>query len=247
MQQSLVTAMLNSRDISLLRADVAANCRLWVDRCKAEGLNVLVTQTVRDAEYQAYLYAQGRIRPGNIVTNGKQPTFHWNKAGLAFDFCKNVKGHEYDDAAFFKKAAAIAKEMGFTWGGDWKSFVDKPHIQWDAHGKYTNSMILAGKMPPTMPLYKANTTTTNKPAASSAVKVDTAKAHSASYNRKYTVTASALNLRSGAGEKKPIIKTMPNGTVVTCYGFYSVVGSTIWLLVQMKDGTTGFCSKKYLK
>ena len=149
--------MLNSRDISLLRSDVAANCRIWMERCKAQGLHVLVTQTVRDAEYQEYLYAQGRTRPGSIVTNGKMPTFHWDKAGLAFDFCKNVKGHEYDDTEFFKKAAAVAKEMGFSWGGDWKSFVDKPHIQWDAHGTYTNSMILAGKMPPTMPLYEEET------------------------------------------------------------------------------------------
>ena len=150
----MAAAMLNSRDISLLRSDVASNCRIWVERCREQGLNVLVTQTVRDAEYQEYLYAQGRTRPGSIITNGKRPTFHWDKAGLAFDFCKNVRGHEYDDAAFFRKAAAIAKEIGFTWGGDWKSFVDLPHIQWDAHGKYTNSMILAGKMPTTMPLYE---------------------------------------------------------------------------------------------
>ena len=146
--------MLNSRDISLLRSDVAENCRVWLERCRSQGLHVLVTQTVRDAEYQEYLYAQGRTRPGSIVTNGKKPTFHWDKAGLAFDFCKNVRGHEYDDSAFFGKAADIAKEMGFSWGGYWKSFVDKPHIQWDDHGRYTNSMILAGKLPPTMPRYE---------------------------------------------------------------------------------------------
>ena len=38
--------MLNSRDISLLRSDVSANCRKWIELCEAEGLNVLVTQTV---------------------------------------------------------------------------------------------------------------------------------------------------------------------------------------------------------
>lgn len=145
--------MLNSRDVSLLRDDVEANCRKWLERCRAAGLNVLITNTVRDKEYQEYLYAQGRTRPGSIVTNGRTPTFHSDKAGLAFDFCKNVKGHEYDDAAFFSKAAAIAKEMGFSWGGDWKSFPDKPHIQWDDHGKWTSNMILAGKLPGTMPLW----------------------------------------------------------------------------------------------
>ncbi len=147
--------MLNSRDIALLRDDVEENCRKWLERCKAEGLNVLVTNTVRDKEYQEYLYAQGRTRPGSIVTNGRTPTFHADTAGLAFDFCKNVKGHEYDDTAFFHKAAAIAKEMGFSWGGDWTSFVDMPHIQWDNGGAWTSQMILAGKLPPTMPLWGA--------------------------------------------------------------------------------------------
>lgn len=146
--------MLNSRDIDLLRPDVAANCHLWVERCRAAGLNVLVTNTVRDREYQAYLYEQGRTRPGGIVTNSPVPTFHADTSGLAFDFCKNVKGHEYDDKDFFREAAAIAKEMGFSWGGDWRSFKDLPHIQWDDGRRYTDSDIKAGRYPPEMPLWE---------------------------------------------------------------------------------------------
>ena len=84
--------MLNSRDINLLRADVAANCRLWLQLCQAEGLNVLVHSTVRDDAYQAYLFAQGRTRPGAIIINSPTPTYHWVEAGLAFDFCQNVRG-----------------------------------------------------------------------------------------------------------------------------------------------------------
>lgn len=146
--------MLNSRDITKLRADVAANCNVFLQLCKEAGLNVLVTQTVRDDAYQAQLYAQGRTKPGSIVTNQRYPTFHWSEAGLAFDICKNVKGHEYDDAAFFQKCGAIGKKMGFTWGGDWTSLVDKPHFQWDQGGKYTATMVRAGKLPPNMPIYQ---------------------------------------------------------------------------------------------
>ena len=146
-----VAAMLNSRDIDLLRPDVAANCRKLLAMCMAQGLKVLVTNTVRDREYQEYLYAQGRTRPGSIVTNGRVPTFHWDKAGLAFDVCQNIRGQEYNDGAFFINVATIAKAMGFSWGGDWHSFVDKPHFQWDDHGKYTGKMILAGQLPPEMP------------------------------------------------------------------------------------------------
>ena len=140
--------MLNSRNIDDLRSDVAANCRVWQKLCRQPGLPVLVTGTVRDEEYQLYCYSIG-------TSKAKVPSFHSVKAGLAFDFCKNIKGHEYDDLAFFDKAAAIAKSMGFDWGGDWKSFPDRPHIQWSDGGRYTSAMIRAGKYPPVMPLYSA--------------------------------------------------------------------------------------------
>ena len=69
--------MLDSRDIALLRDDVEQNCRIFIDLCKAQGLPVLVTSTVRDLEYQESLYAQGRTKPGSIVTNQKTPSFPW--------------------------------------------------------------------------------------------------------------------------------------------------------------------------
>lgn len=146
--------MLKSRDIDRLRSDVAHNCRVFVQRCKTAGLPVLVTETVRDAEYQASLYAQGRTKPGSIVTNQKTPSFHSDKVGLAFDIAKNVKGHEYDDAAFFRRCGEIGKEMGFTWGGDWKSLPDKPHFQWDDGGRYTAAMVRKGNLPRMMPEYR---------------------------------------------------------------------------------------------
>ena len=162
--------MLKSRDINHLRSDVAANCRTFVKLCKAEGLPVLVTETVRDKEYQAQLYAQGRTKPGKIVTNAKTPSFHWDRAALAFDICKNVKGHEYDDNDFFKRCGAIGKKVGFSWGGDWKSFVDKPHFQWDQKGKFTSSMVRAGKLPPKMPKYQEVKKTVTKDEAKEVLK-----------------------------------------------------------------------------
>lgn len=140
--------MLNSRDIGKLRVDVADNCRIFLDRCQKAGQPVLITGTVRDDAYQLQCYQNG--------TGGKPPaTFHSVKAGLAFDICKNVKGEEYSDPHFWAAVSVIGKQMGFTWGGDWTSFVDKPHFQWDAHGKYSGKDIIAGKYPPPMPLYQS--------------------------------------------------------------------------------------------
>lgn len=141
--------MLNSRSLADLRADVRANVETLLVLCREQGLDVLITQTKRDDEYQAYLYAQGRTRPGAVITNAKRTSFHG--AGLAVDFARNVKGHEYDDLSFFVNVATIAKGVGFSWGGDWRSFVDRPHLQWDDHGRYTTAMLRAGKTCPPMP------------------------------------------------------------------------------------------------
>ena len=140
--------MFHSSDLQYLRADVRVNCETFLVLCKEAGLNVKVTETVRDDEYQRYLAANGYASK-----TATRPTFHSAKAGLAFDICKNIKGHEYDDLSFFTHCGQIAKQVGFSWGGDWKSFKDRPHIQWDAHGKYAGSMILAGKYPPEMEEY----------------------------------------------------------------------------------------------
>lgn len=138
--------MLNSRDITKLRPDVATNCKIFLQLCTKAGYPVLVTGTVRDDDYQMQCYQKG--------TGGKPPaTFHSVKAGLAFDICKNVKSQEYNDPDFWKGVGAIGKQIGFTWGGDFKTFPDKPHFQWDAHRNYTGADIRAGKYPPKMPLH----------------------------------------------------------------------------------------------
>lgn len=138
--------MLNSRKIEDLRADVAANCRIFIEECKKAGYPVLVTGTVRDDEYQQKCYHDGTAAT-------PVPSFHGMRAGLAFDICKKVKGQEYSDNAFWRGVAKIGKDIGFTWGGDWKSFPDKPHFQWDDHGRYTNAMVRAGQYPPQMEEY----------------------------------------------------------------------------------------------
>ena len=110
--------MYNSREIGELRADVAVNCRTLIERAAARGLPVLVVQTVRDVEYQRYLVSMGYAARTATV-----PTFHAKGVGLAFDICKNVKGHEYDDPGFFTAMGRLGKEMGFTWAATGGAFL----------------------------------------------------------------------------------------------------------------------------
>ena len=76
--------MFHSDELKYLRADVRVNCEKFLALCKEAGLNVKVTQTVRDDAYQKYL-----VSKGYASKKATRPTFHSVKAGLAFDICKN--------------------------------------------------------------------------------------------------------------------------------------------------------------
>lgn len=116
------------RDLDELLPEVKKGAILFLDECKREGLDVLVTETYRSQERQNYLYEQGRTRPGKKVTWTKRSK---HSSRRAFDICKNVKGCEYDNSdGFFEKCANIAQKLGFTAGYYWDK-QDMPHIQLD--------------------------------------------------------------------------------------------------------------------
>ena len=127
------------RDISALSPVAQAACRAFLAVCRKEGLPVLITETYRSQERQDYLYAQGRTRAGKVVTWTRNSR---HTGRMAWDICKNVKGQEYADAAFFAKCGAIAKRLGITWGGTWDT-PDKPHFEVtkDWKGKGENEVV----------------------------------------------------------------------------------------------------------
>lgn len=123
------------RGIDKLHPELQVCVNKFLEECKKQGLDVCITETLRTHEEQEKLYAKGRTEPGKIVTNcrGYQSPHAW---GVAFDFCRNKKGYEYDNTdGFFEGVGNIAKtifdntEYDLFWGGDFKTFVDKPHIE----------------------------------------------------------------------------------------------------------------------
>ena len=106
------------RDISALTKKAQIACSLFLEECRRQGLNVLITETYRSQARQDYLYAQGRTRSGNKVTWTRNSR---HTSGRAWDICKNVKGNEYSDSSFFKSCGEVAKSLGIIWGGDWKT------------------------------------------------------------------------------------------------------------------------------
>lgn len=65
----------------------------------------------------------------------------------------------------------------------------------------------------------------------------------------YKVTASALNIRNGAGTGKTRMVTVPRGQQVKCYGYYSTASGVKWLYIQFTYSATtytGFANMTYL-
>lgn len=159
--------MINSRNPSDLLPVVQAMHTSMMVRIKADpwfqqnGIDVLTTSTLRDNEAQDSLYAQGRTKPGKIVTNVKGggsmhnyriafdvvPTRNgvpiWGTKGNGID--ENPSDDATDDLEAWERVAAHGRAAGLEWGGDWDSFKDRPHFQYT--GGLTLAQLRAGQLP----------------------------------------------------------------------------------------------------
>jgi peptidoglycan L-alanyl-D-glutamate endopeptidase CwlK len=98
------------------------------------GASVEVISGTRSWAAQAALYAQGRTKPGKVVTKAR-PGSSYHNYGLAFDLGL-FKGGKYLDSSnpalaekIYKKLGELAVSMGIEWAGNWKTFKESPHFQ----------------------------------------------------------------------------------------------------------------------
>lgn len=141
--------------ITGLHPVVAESEKLLVRKAARRGIEIVITHDFRSIDEQDALYNQGRNIAGNIVTNAKGGESYHNY-GLAIDFALRtpegdvVWDMERDDngngKADWLEVVELAKELGFTWGGDWANFPDYPHLQMD-FGLSINDL-KRGKRPP---------------------------------------------------------------------------------------------------
>ena len=130
------------RDITLCHPRLQRIASAWLKACAAEGITVAISETLRTAAEQDALYAQGRTKPGTIVTNAKGSSYSsYHQWGVAFDIYRaDGRGAYYDKDGFFSKVGKIGVALGLEWGGNWKSIVDKPHFQLPDWGSSTSGI-----------------------------------------------------------------------------------------------------------
>lgn len=107
--------------------------------CNKENIYIIVTEGFRTVEYQDALFAQGRTKPGRIVTKARGKEFQsQHQWGIAFDIAIKNPGHTYD-YNYINRVAQIAKEhcKSLGWGGDWNDFPDNLHFYLKKYGSTT--------------------------------------------------------------------------------------------------------------
>lgn len=116
------------RDLHPLLAQKVARLLVAVD---ALGYPMTIVQGRRTTEEQVALYEQGRTKPGAIVTNADgvvKKSKH--QSGRAVD-CAFLRDGQvsWSEALPWRMYAEMGKALGLIAGADFKSIVDRPHLE----------------------------------------------------------------------------------------------------------------------
>lgn len=142
--------MINSRNLSDLVPPCKDRAEKFLSLAKDNGIDLLVTSTYRDLESQAALFAQGRTKPGMIITNAR-PGQSWHNWRCAFDVVpirngKPVWNTTGPDGDLWRKVGELGESVGLEWAGKWTG-----KLREFAHFQYTGGLTLAdlqsGKVP----------------------------------------------------------------------------------------------------
>ncbi|WAX17151.1 L-alanyl-D-glutamate peptidase [Parabacteroides phage PF672P2] len=135
-------ANFSTRSLNNLKGIHPDLVKVMNEAIKDSPVDFTITNGVRTVSEQAALYAQGRTKPGKIVTHVdgvNKKSNHQIKSdgyGYAVDLYPFKNGSvQVNDADGLKVIAGhikkVAKKMGVNvqWGGDWISFKDFPHFE----------------------------------------------------------------------------------------------------------------------
>ena len=197
-----------------------------------------VTQSVPDNYIAYHCGAEGKYKHGTCR----------NSNSIGIEICDDVKnGKIYPSALTIENALELTKHLMKKYNIPAANVIRHYDVTGKLCPAYWCGSAENDALWKTAFWNKLGITTNPATTAEKKISVDPAMSFAKVYAKTYTVTASALNMRRGAGTNKMVIKSLKNGEKFVCYGYFTNIGGTIWLLGVDKDGNTGYCSKAYLK
>ena len=120
------------KNIATLHQRVQAKAREFMKQAvplmEQLGATVKIICGNRTYAEQDALYAQGRTKPGRIVTNARGGQSNHN-FGTAWDVGIFKDGKYLDESPLYKTLGRVGESIGLEWGGSWKKIVDEPHYE----------------------------------------------------------------------------------------------------------------------
>jgi len=118
----------SERVIATLLPEVQPYASALIAKAAANGVTIKVISGLRTYDEQNDLYAQGRTKPGKIVTNARGGYSNHN-FGIAFDIGVFEGSRYLDDSPKYKAVGLLGTDLGLEWRGNWKTIQDEPHFQ----------------------------------------------------------------------------------------------------------------------
>jgi RHS repeat-associated protein len=117
------------KKLATLHPDIQDQMKSFILKSKLRfDIDLRVTDGFRTYAEQDNIYAQGRTKPGNIVTYASGGKSNHN-FGLAVDVVPFENGKLNWDTKNYPLIGRIGESRGLEWGGRWKRPVDRPHFQ----------------------------------------------------------------------------------------------------------------------
>ena len=117
------------RNLDLLQIPAQHAARRFMSAVTGKGIDARIISGTRSYDEQNELFRQGRFgNPGPRVTNARGGQSRHN-FGIAWDIGIFEGGKYLTEAAPYNRAAEVGMTKEIEWGGDWKSFQDRPHYQ----------------------------------------------------------------------------------------------------------------------
>lgn len=138
--------LISENRIFLLHPKIRQEVKELIEQAELNlpGVAIRIVQGLRTFEEQNSLYAQGRTKPGNRVTNSKGGQSYHNY-GLAIDFgllydkdnngtyetlsWDTLKDFDKDGESDWMEVVEVFEKANYTWGGRFNSIKDNPHLE----------------------------------------------------------------------------------------------------------------------
>ncbi len=128
----------NQQRLSGVKPILAEAAAWMIEAARQRGNILVVAEGFRSVQTQNDYYAQGRTKPGKIITHLKGGKSKHN-FGEAVDFDFVVNGIQSNDLGNnWNLIGELSAKVGLVWGGNWKTLKDYRHIEMPSNYKLPN-------------------------------------------------------------------------------------------------------------